>query len=242
MAGIEYPKTPNKPSLGRRALRGSGRATSFVFRLVMKLLLVVLFIAGGLLIGGFLQFASSVSDSQLPPAADVPQVDPIVVLTGGSTRIEKALELLALKKANKLLISGVNADTLKSDIEAMHTDMADLFDCCVEVEKVAEDTIGNAVESAKWMRANGYDSLILVTSAYHMPRSLLEFKRQAQDLEISPYPVPLESINDAEWWKNSGTLRFMMNEYLKYLGARSRDYLKPQTLESIRGSMFGESA
>ena len=237
MQEIEYPSSTQKPSLGRRAVRGGGRVSSWIFRTLMKLLLIVLFVAGGLFIGGFLQFTNKVSDAVQPTNIEPAQA--IVALTGGSTRITTALELLQQKKGQRLLISGVNEDTLKSDIAAMHADKVELFDCCVDVERLAADTIGNARETANWMTANGYTSLIIVTSAYHMPRSVLEFRRQMDGVELVPYPVPLDSINKEEWWKNATTLRFMVNEYLKYLGARARDYIKPQTFDALRGNMFG---
>ena len=237
MSEVQFPKSTDKPSLGRRAIRGGGRLTSFIFRTVMKLLLILVFIGLGLLIGGFLQFTSKVSGSVQP--ADLEPAQAIVALTGGSTRIATALELLSQKKGQRLLISGVNAETQKADIQAMHADRDELFDCCVDIERVAADTIGNARETAKWMEQNGYQSLIIVTSAYHMPRSLLEFKRQLKGVALTPFPVPLDSLNREEWWKNAATLRFMVNEYLKYLGARARDYVRPQTFDALRGNMFG---
>ena len=203
----------------------------------MKLLLIAIFVVAGLFIGGFLQFTSKVSNAVQP--ANVEAADAIVVLTGGSTRIETALELLAQQKGQKLLISGVNPETKEADIQAMHSDRAELFDCCVEVEQVAADTIGNATETAKWAEQNNYDSLIIVTSAYHMPRAMLEYHRQMDGMNLTPYPVPLESINQAEWWKNADTLRFMINQYMKYIGARLREHVPLQTLDAVRSSMFG---
>lgn len=237
MPEIEYPESNKKPSLGRRAVRGSGRMGSWIFRTLMKLVLIALFITVGLFVGGFLQFTNKVTEAVEP--GDIEPAQAIVALTGGSTRIATALELLAQKKGTRLLISGVNEDTLKSDIAAMHTDKADLFTCCVDVERRAADTIGNARETALWMKENGYTSLIIVTSAYHMPRSLVEFRRQMEGVKLAAYPVPLESINRDEWWKNATTLRFMVNEYLKYLGSRARDYIQPQTFDALRGNMFG---
>ena len=237
MPEIEYPKTTSKPSLGRRAVRGSGRVTSWLFRTVMKLLLVAIFIAAGLFIGGFLQFTSKVSNAVQP--VNVEAADAIVVLTGGSTRIETALELLSQQKGKKLLISGVNPETKAEDIQAMHSERADLFNCCVDLERVAADTIGNATETAKWATQNNYESLIIVTSAYHMPRAMLEYHRQMQGVKLTPYPVPLDSINQAEWWKNADTLRFMINQYMKYIGARLREHVPLTTIDAVRGSMFG---
>jgi len=237
MTEIDYPKSNSKPSLGRRAVRGSGRLTSWIFRSSMKLLLIVAFVMVGWIGGGFLQFTSKISNAVQPVSVEA--ADAIVALTGGSTRIATALDLLSQQKGKKLLISGVNTGTKKADIEAMHPDKADLFSCCVVVEKIATDTIGNAAETAKWVRENNYQSLIIVTSAYHMPRSMLEYRRQLADIRLTPYPVPLDSINQEEWWKNSDTLRFVVFEYLKYFFAWMRDFVPVQTFDAVRGSMLG---
>ena len=95
MPEIEYPESLKKPSLGRRAVRGSGRLGSWIFRTLMKLVLIVLFIAVGLFVGGFLQFTNQVTDSVQP--ADGEPAQAIVALTGGSTRMATALELLQQK-------------------------------------------------------------------------------------------------------------------------------------------------
>ena len=165
--------------------------------------------------------------------------DAVVVLTGGSARIAEGLDLLAAEKGKRLLISGVNEDTSVEAIKAINTDHAALFDCCIDVERAAMDTIGNARETAKWVSDKGYTSLILVTSSYHMPRSLLEFRRTMPNLRISAHPVIVEPLARKGWWKNPETLRFLVVEYAKYVGAAMREYLKPQTSSALRGSMFG---
>ncbi len=203
----------------------------------MKLLLILIFVGGGALAGGFLQFTSKVSDTVQP--INVEPADAIVALTGGSTRIATALELLSEKKGQRLLISGVNSETQTADIQAMHPTKSDLFDCCVDLERIAVNTIGNAEESAKWAKQNSYKSLIIVTSAYHMPRSLLEYRRQMPGVKLTPFAVPLDSINREEWWKNTTTLRLMIYEYWKYVVAYSRNYF-PQIYEALRKNLLGD--
>ena len=109
MQEIEYPESTKKPSLGRRAVRGSGRLGSWIFRTLMKLVLIALFITIGLLVGGFLQFTNKVTESVEP--TNIEPAEAIVALTGGSTRIASALELLQQNKGKRLLISGVNEGT-----------------------------------------------------------------------------------------------------------------------------------
>lgn len=237
MTVIEMFETASKGrSFTKRAASGSAQTVSWLFRFFMKLFLVAFFVCMGLFVGGFLQFSNKVTGYVQP--ADIEAADAIAVLTGGSSRIEAALDLLAEGKGKRLLITGVNAATRMEDIKARSSVDSALFSCCVDMESIAVDTIGNAVETAKWVDQFKYSSLIVVTSSYHMPRSIVEFKRNMPDTVLTPYPVLLDSINRDDWWHNAKTLRFMLSEYLKFLGARSRDYLNPQTFDALRSNML----
>ncbi len=238
MIGVAMQSSKQKSNrLGRKAASSTGRFIYGLFRLLMKLTLVVVFLAVGLFVGGFFQFANKVSSYTVP--GTIRSAQGIVALTGGSARISDALKLISEKKGERLLISGVNVGTTMADILKINSDHEAATKCCVDLERKAQDTIGNAVETQKWMQMKGYKSLILVTSDYHMPRSLLEFRRVMPKVTITPYPVKLDSLTKEGWWKNSKTLRFMMSEYLKYVGAWSRDYLSPKALSALRATLFG---
>lgn len=217
--------------------RKTGRVSASLFRGMTKLALILLFIGGGLFIGGFLHFTNNAANAT--PPTDIETVDGIVVLTGGPARISKGLELLAQKKGRRLLISGVNEATKRRDIEAMNPARVALFSCCVDLEHKALDTIGNATETKKWVETAGYKSIILVTSAQHMPRSMVEFTRCLDRVRIIAYPVALKELQRDDWWRKRETLRPMVSEYLKFLGAKSRDFLEPDTLQSLRASVLG---
>ncbi len=221
----------------RSLIKSSARASTSLVRLIVKLALVVLFIGGGLLIGGFLQFGNNAASAK--PPADIAAADAIVVLTGGPARIAKGLELLAQKKGRRLLITGVNKTTSRQDIEAINPQRKALFDCCIDLEHEALDTVGNAAETRKWVEASNYKSIVLVTSAQHMPRSLVEFSRSMKDIAITPYPVALKELQNDNWWRQRDTLRPMVSEYLKFLGSKSRDYVDADTLQSLRANMLG---
>ncbi len=175
---------------------------------------------------GFLSFASDVSAMRQPAAA--PKADAIIVLTGGHARIDAAVDLLAAGNARRLLISGVHPDTsLESIRRATGGDKA-LFACCVDIDKAALNTIGNAAETAKWVHARGYRSVIVVTNNYHMPRSLLEFGRSLDGVAIHAYPVVNTDISDYAWLTNGASLRVLASEYLKYAAARLRSMASRQ--------------
>ncbi len=228
-----------RPSRKSPVLHAS-RALAAILRITTKLLVVLLFLGGGLFIGGFLKFTSQASETK--PASELTQSDGIVVLTGGSLRIQKGLELLKMGKAKRLLISGVNEETTREDLLKLNSPHADLFQCCIDLERVARNTLGNAMEARKWADKNGYSSIILVTSAHHVPRSLMEFRRHLPNTKIATYPVALNSIEQEGWWKDEGALRLMVGEYIKYIGAWSRDYLKADTIKALQATVLGQDA
>jgi uncharacterized SAM-binding protein YcdF (DUF218 family) len=90
----------------------------------------------------------------------------------------------------------------------------------------AVDTIENALETKNWMRMREYTSLRLVTAAYHMPRSLLEFQDAMPDIEIEPHPVFPMHVKQDKWWAWPGTMALTVTEYNKYIVASLRHHVK----------------
>jgi uncharacterized SAM-binding protein YcdF (DUF218 family) len=152
--------------------------------------------------------------------------DAIIVLTGGTLRLEKAFELLAAKMADKLLVSGVDKGVQMDEVLAAAGLTSAELNCCVTLGYMAEDTGSNAIESAVWIRTNKLSSIRLVTSSYHMPRSLLEFRATVPGVEIVPHPVFPEHVKVSEWWARPGTARLVIAEYNKYLLAATRHWLR----------------
>jgi len=168
-------------------------------------------------IGGFLVFADQVSTA-VPPAT--PRADAIVALTGGPRRITDAVNLLASGSAGKLLISGVNQQTTVDHLQRVVPDRAAYFQCCIDIGYTARNTKGNATESRDWARSNGFRSLIVVTSAYHIPRSMAELERVMPDVDLIAYPVQNPDISLDDWTGDFGIFRMLLTEYVKYLVAR----------------------
>ena len=151
--------------------------------------------------------------------ADPQLTDAIVVLTGGRLRLETGLQLLAAGKAGKLFVSGVNQRVDRDALLRAVGANAERAACCIALGHAADNTIGNAEESAAWMRAEGYRSLRLVTSWYHMRRSLLEFGRAMPDIRIVPHPVFAHRLDFERWWSWHGAALLVVGEYGKLLAA-----------------------
>lgn len=172
-----------------------------------------------MLIIGFIVFANGLAREPKEPAH---AADGITVLTGGVSRIDDAMKLMARKQARRVLITGVNRGTSLEQLKGLSPGGAQYFDCCVDIDKAALNTIDNATETARWVILNGYGSVIVVTSNYHMPRALAELERAMPGVSLVPYPVVANNVEVARWWEFPGTTKLLLSEYLKYLPALGR--------------------
>ncbi len=168
---------------------------------------------------GLVRFANGMPQYVADPTTPT---DAIVVLTGGSERVVTGLRLLAEAKAQRVFISGVHPSVdvdrlLKVSNRPAGSLPVNSLETRVETGHGALDTEGNAEETAAWMRQRGYHSLRLVTSAYHMPRSLLEFRQALPDAVVIPHPVFPENVKQRSWWLRPGSAALIISEYNKYL-------------------------
>lgn len=157
----------------------------------------------------------------IPREAEASQdkTDAIVVLTGGTLRLEQGLALLAQAKGKKLFVSGVHRGVEVQQLIDRSRRSPEVIDCCIVLGYAADHTAGNAKETADWMNRQGYTSLRLVTASYHMPRSLVEFRYAMPHARIIPNPVFPENVKVDEWWRWPGTAVLILGEYNKYLVA-----------------------
>ena len=173
-------------------------------------------------LGGFWSFATRVRTE----APEPPQAQAIVALTGGSLeRLSTGVRLLEEQKGQRLLISGVNRIVTDEELYAVLNVDPALGECCIDLGRRAEDTLGNASETASWARQHRYTQLILVTDDYHMPRSYAELTLAMPEAEIYAYPVRTRFTDPALWRSDWPTASRLASEYVKYLVIRGREAL-----------------
>lgn len=217
-------RAPLKGSPQETPDRRRGRRRPWAQRTV-SLVLLAIFLVVGLAIGGFLRFAEEVAS--LEPPSVIGETDAVVVLTGGSQRIDHAVMLLNEGVGQRLLISGVNPRTTAAQIKRLTAGSDALFECCVDIGHEALDTIGNANETARWISDNGFRRVLIVTNNYHIPRSLLELRRIDRQTEFIAYPVTLADLRTESWLERPEILRVLLGEYAKYALARVRALASP---------------
>lgn len=187
----------------------------------LTVLVLVLLAAYGI---GFLWFTSLLPTEVV---SDSRSTDAIVVLTGGSDRLGVALDLLSEDRGRKLFVSGVYRGVDVRQLLDLSQHSPEDLSCCVVLGYEADNTRGNAIETAAWMKEQGFTSLRLVTATYHMPRSLLEFRRRMPAIEIVPHPVFPEHFKRENWWMWPGSSTLLFTEYTKYLVALVRGVFDP---------------
>jgi uncharacterized SAM-binding protein YcdF (DUF218 family) len=170
---------------------------------------------------GFYSFATSVQQARAP--IPLPEADAIVSLTGGSKeRLETGMRLLTEGRGRRLLISGVNPRITDQDVYALLGGSDDLIECCVDLGRQAEDTLGNASETAAWAAEKGFTRIIVVTDDYHLPRSLVELQLAMPNARLIGYPVKTRLARARVWTSDLAAAGRLAGEYVKYLAIRSR--------------------
>ena len=149
--------------------------------------------------------------------------DGLVVPTGGQARIQEGLFLLHNNTAQRMLITGVGKTVSKQVLAGqlnLSAEQLATFRCCVDIEKTAMDTKGNAIAASYWADANQFSTIRLVTANYHLPRAHLEFKRLLPDRKIKGWPVIPPDLQLGSWYLHWPAIRLLTKEYTKYLLAR----------------------
>lgn len=177
-------------------------------------------IVGALVLAvGFVWFSFSIPNEEVQLGREA---DGIVVLTGAAARIPDAIELLASQRGKRLLITGVHRATSAREIARLTPLYSKYFTCCIDLDKSALNTFGNALETKRWTHEHNFTSLIVVTSNWHMPRAMAELAHQLPEVTLVAYPVISEKVKTEPWWQYADTARLLFAEYLKYLFAHVR--------------------
>jgi uncharacterized SAM-binding protein YcdF (DUF218 family) len=208
---------------------GTGRRVSRL--LTAATLTLSLALAAGLgLAWSFASFLDRIAVSETPLTR---HAEGAVALTGGADRISDAVGLLAAGHADRLLITGVNPSTTRGEIVKQTPAARNLIDCCIALGYDAADTVGNAAETERWVRANHIRSLIVVTSNYHMPRALAEMGSALPGVELVAYPVISDHVRAQGWWTDGPSARLIVWEYCKYMAATLRITMAAASVEPV---------
>ncbi len=153
----------------------------------------------------------------------------IVILTGGANRIKDGLKIIQDFKNSKninykILVSGTGMGFTKSSLKKKlgPNFNSQLIQCCIDLDGVSKNTLTNASETFKWTNKNDIKEFILITSNYHMPRAILEFKNVMPNLKIYTYAITPKKHNIKNWLSSYQTFSLVFTEYCKFIIAGLR--------------------
>jgi len=144
-----------------------------------------------------------------------PTADAIVVLGGGwygwvkrpdvdvddlkYSRLAEGVRLYEAGRAPRVILSG-GGDGKRSEAETMArgADRLGIPASALLLEERSTDTEGNAQYTARLAQANGVRSILLVTSAMHMPRASRLFRNAGLSVVEAPVPEP-PSVRGDRW-------------------------------------------
>ena len=199
-------------------------------RLQTAILIIMLVI---LLVSSNRWVASSLVRSlewQYLPADNLPQVEMIVVLGGGTEsaqyprpavevngagdRVIYAARLYHQGIAPRILVSGGNITWLSGRTMTPAEEMDDLLQLmgvpkeAILLQPKSQNTYEDAAFTAEMLHEQGIERVVLVTSAMHMPRSVGLFQKQG--IEVIPAPADY-SVTQATW---DNLMRFQLETFL----------------------------
>lgn len=176
--------------------------------------------------GGYLWYINKLTSDELTVNE---KTDAIVVLTGGQNRLNVAIKLLEDGLAEKLYISGVDEKVTRAELLNLLGSKKELEECCIESGNQAEDTVGNAIETLKWLENNNIKTLRVVTSLEHMPRAMVEFNRFIPKIKFIEHPV-------GSWRPENINYFSLSQEYSKYIISLLRAKALDQLYNKITSS------
>ena len=192
---------------------------SLTFRNILFLALLILIITYFLI--ELFNFKEKIITAENYPN---PENTNIVILTGGTNRIKDGFDIInkfdkKSKYTIKILVSGTGKGFTKLSLQNMLSPDFDLklIKCCVELDAISQNTYSNAKQTLKWSTKNNIKEFILITSNYHMPRSILEFKNKMPNIRILTYPIKPRKHEINNWLNSFETFSLIFYEFCKFI-------------------------
>ncbi|MEA5112779.1 MAG: YdcF family protein [Geobacteraceae bacterium] len=158
--------------------------------------------------------------------------DAIVVLAGGRGRVEEGIKLYRAHRARWLFLVGVDPSVRKKDLFREKSGERGGED--VLLENVSRNTLENAIHARDLITRKDVRSVLLITSRYHMMRSILLFNSVLpKDVAVYPYPVDSRNLKE-EWWAHEGSFRLLFGEFYKYFLFKTFFIFAPGELRTNR--------
>jgi len=160
---------------------------------------------------------------------ELTKADAIVVISGGGEeRLALGIQLFQDQWADKLILSGAARDDGPSNAASMRVAAvrAGIPKQVIMLEEKSQNTYQNALYVEEILQEQNFDSIILVTSAYHQRRAYITFREVLPaQIQIINAPAPVTFWRAGNWFKNEKSRKLALQEIGKIIySALSGDY------------------
>jgi uncharacterized SAM-binding protein YcdF (DUF218 family) len=150
------------------------------------------------------------------------RADAVVAVSGGDTsaRTQRAIDLYQNGWTDLLIFSGAasdksgpsNAEVMQQQALAQGVPASD-----IRTEQTSENTRENALNTRKIFEENNVSDVILVSSAYHQKRVMLEFRDDAPNVSFRSHPVRADNQWSVWWWTSPYGWYLALSEIVKII-------------------------
>jgi len=156
--------------------------------------------------------------------------------TETSDRIKQAMDLYALGKINRIMVSGGSGSLSQQDMKEADYMKNFLMNMGIPesrilIERESRNTFENAKNTAEILDAMPYGNLLLITSATHMPRAQACFKKAGLVFETYPAnPVYSRDSYGLKTWllpnpRVMGSWQSLFHEWVGLAAYRVKGYI-----------------
>ncbi len=172
---------------------------------------------------GLALFRDFVAAFDRPVPDPPPRVDVIVVLSGGTGRLDEGLRLLREERAPLLYLVGFQSKAVTARLAGEPSAAALAEAGRILVEPRSGSTLEDAQRTRALVAERGSRAILLITSVYHVRRADLTFRTiLPAGVAVYPRPVRVAAFRGGGWQADEPSRRLVIGEFLKYLYYRVR--------------------
>lgn len=157
------------------------------------------------------------------------KADVVIAVSGGDTsaRAQEAIDLYENGWASRLIFSGAAADTSGPSNAAVMRSQAigqGVPESAITIEQQSKTTEQNASKTSDILSSDDIHTAIVVTSAYHMKRTVMEFRLNAPHVTFRSHPVANDDQwSSAWWWTTPNGWYLAVSEIAKIVAIKAGD-------------------
>lgn len=179
-----------------------------LIRKILNELIIIITISSVIcFLAGFVLFVKNLPTEDDIPSLSTNDFDGVIAYTGGQYRLGTTSLIIKNGFKGPVLISGVFPGS-SSDTIFKNLGLSTQQQKQINLDYSAVSTVGNVQQTINWVNSNNLSKVLIITSYYHVPRTLLLLNKKTNNkVKFTPYPV----------FSNNASVKLLIAEYIKFI-------------------------